>query len=618
MRQPFLRRRLVLCLIAVLLLLGGSAFLACQRTNSPAPPTPAAENRRPTLQPTPGLPWFVDVTPTSGIDFQYFDSSSSMHYMMETMGSGVAWIDYNNDGWPDLFCVQDGPVRPTSPDSPRLPTSKLYRNNGDGTFNDVTKEVGLDRPGFGMGCAVGDFDNDGFDDLVVTYVGGVVLYHNEPDGKGGRHFVDVTHRAGLHDPHWASSCAWGDIDGDGFLDLYVCNYVEIDLDHYPDCTDPRSGIRSHCSPVLFNNVPHQLYRNNGDGTFTDISISSGIARVSPGPGLGVLMCDLDGDGRIDIYVANDLKPQNLFHNQGGGKFIDKALLSGCGLAGTGNYIAGMGVDAGDLDGSGRPSLFVTNFQNNPNIFFRNHGGLHFMDWSFPSGLGGPSIHRLGFGTVFFDADLDGNLDIAVANGHVDSEAMGKFGIPKEQEAQLFRGDGAGHFKDVSDQAGEYFRELRVGRGLAYADFDNDGRPDLVFSHNAGPIALLHNVTETNNAWIRLELIGSGEPGRVGAGEPGRVSTGRSNRNAIGARVEIEAGGKRQTRFIIGGGSYLSASERRLLVGLGAADRADRVTVFWPSGRKQEFANLAARCWWRLHEGQDQPESVVPKAAATKK
>jgi hypothetical protein len=551
------------------------------------------------------MPWFVDVTAAGGIDFRYFDSSTPMHYMMETMGSGVGWIDYNNDGWPDLFCVQAGPVRPPkTTESGGLPTCKLYRNNGDGTFTDVTKEVGLDRPGFGMGCAVGDFDNDGFDDLVVTYMGGVVLYHNEPDGKGGRHFVDVTKQAGLHDPHWATSCAWGDIDGDGLLDLYVCNYVEADLDHYPDCTDPNTGIRSHCSPAIFDNVPHKLYRNNGNGTFTDISVSSGIATVTPGPGLGVLMCDLDGDGRIDIYVANDLKPQYLFHNQGGGKFVDKALLSGCGLAGTGNYIAGMGVDAGDLDGSGRPSLFITNFQNNPNIFFRNHGNLRFADWSYPSGLGGPSVPRLGFGTVFFDADLDGNLDIAVANGHVDREAMGKFGIPMAQEAQLFRGDGTGHFQDISGQSGEYFRELRVGRGLAYADFDNDGRPDLVFSHNPGPVALLHNETETTNAWLRLELIGSAEPGRVSAG--------RSNRNAIGARVEIEAGGKRQTRFIIGGGSYLSANERRLLIGLGAADKADRVTVFWPSGMKQEFTNMAARRWWRIYEGKDQPELVTTK------
>jgi hypothetical protein len=375
--------------------------------------------------------------------------------------------------------------------------------------------------------------------------------------------------------------------------------VEVDLDHYPDCTDSATGIRSHCSPIVFPNVAHKLYRNNGNGTFTDISVSSGISAVSPGPGLGVLMCDLDGDGKIDIFVANDLKPQFLFHNQGGGRFAEKALLSGCGLAGTGNYIAGMGVDAGDIDGSGRPSLSITNFQHNPHIVFRNHGSLRFSDYSFPSGMGGASIDTLGFGSVFLDADLDGKLDMAVANGHVDSEAMGKYGLPMAQAAQLFLGDGAGHFKDVSGQAGEYFREKHVGRGLAYADFDNDGKPDLVFSHNAGPMVLLRNETETNNAWVKLELIGDGK---------------KSNRNAIGARVEIEAGDKRQTRFIIGGGSYLSASERRLIVGLGNAERADRVTVYWPSGRKQEFTNLPARHWWRLNESQDRPELVELRPA----
>jgi hypothetical protein len=315
------------------------------------------------------------------------------------------------------------------------------------------------------------------------------------------------------------------------------------------------------------------------------------------------MCDLDGDGKIDIYVANDLKPQYLFHNQGGGKFVEKGLISGCGLAGTGNLIAGMGIDAGDFDGNGRPSLFVTNFQNNPNIFFVNRGGLRFEDRSYPSGLGGPSIHRLAFGTVFLDADLDGHLDIAVANGHVDRSAKGKFGTPQAQEAQLFLGDGTGHFRDVSNQVGEYFRQLRVSRGLAYADFDNDGRPDLVFSHNPGPMALLHNRTENKNAWLRLELIGDGK---------------KSNRNAIGARVEIEAGGKRQTRWLIGGGSYLSASDRRMLFGLGGAERADRVTVLWPSGKKQVFTNLAGRRWWRLHEGQEQPELVTLKASPAKK
>jgi hypothetical protein len=262
-------------------------------------------------------------------------------------------------------------------------------------------------------------------------------------------------------------------------------------------------------------------------------------------------------------------------------------------------MAGMGVEAGDLDGSGRPSILVTDFYLAGSVFFRNQGRLHFQEWSNPSGLGPASIHRLGFGTVCLDADLDGRLDVAVANGHVYRNGD-EIGQPYTQKAQLFTGDGLGRFRDVSAQAGAYFRQRRVGRGLAWADYNNDGRPDLAFSHNAGPIALLQNRTITTNGWVRLELVGDGR---------------KSNRNAIGARVEIESDGGKQVRFVNGGGSYLSASERRLLVGLGTADRARRVTVLWPSGRRQEFHNLQGRLWWRLHEGKEQPELVKPHPPA---
>jgi hypothetical protein len=452
----------------------------------------------------------------------------------------------------------------------------------------------LARACFGLGCAVGDFDNNGWDDLVVTWDGGMALYHNEPDGKGGRHFVDVTARAGLdNNPHMATSCAWGDIDGDGLLDLYVCNYVEVDFDHYPECKE--NGRPAICPPIYFRNVTHRLYRNNGGGRFTDVSSSSGIGTVTPAPGLAVIMTDLDGDGRLDIYVANDLKPSYLFHNQGG-RFVEKAVAQGCALDSLGSAMAGMGIDAGDLDGSGRPSLFVTNFQSRPNMLFLNRGNLRFQDASFASGLGAPSLSRLKFGTVFLDADLDGHLDVAVANGHVQRDNEQISGIPTAQEAQLFLGDGRARFRDVSAQAGEYFTQRYIGRGLAWADYDNDGRPDLVYSHVAGPVALLHNQTETTNNWLTLELVGDGK---------------KSNRNAIGARVEIEYGGQRQVRFINGGGSYLSANERRVLAGLGSAGRAERVIVTWPSGRKQEFRDLEARHWYRLSEGQEQAVVVTP-------
>ena len=576
--------------IATAVALAGAAlaFFLLFPTRTPSHPAAAP----------PGVPWFVDITAASGIGFRHFDSSTPQNYILETMGSGLGWIDYNNDGWLDLFCVQAGPVRPAPADGP-LPTNKLYRNNGDGTFTDVTEAVGLARAGFGMGCAVGDYDNDGFDDLVVTYWGGVVLYHNEPDGRGGRRFVDVTAKAGgLHNPHWATSCGWGDIDGDGYLDLYVCNYVEVDLANYPHCEHGTTKKIFSCSPSHFAAASHRLYRNGGDGTFADATEASGIAAASPAPGLGVVLTDLDGDGRIDIYAANDMRPAYLFHNQGGGKFVEKGVFSGCALGSGGENIAGMGVDAGDVDDSGRPSLFATNFHGVPNVLFLNAGRLRFHYGTHRSGLGVPSLDRLGFGTVFCDVDLDGRLDLAVANGHVERNAAEVYGAPYAQKAQLFLGQGPGRFRDGSGEVGAYFQEPRVGRGLAWADFDNDGRPDLAFSHIGGSIALLHNRTETNNGWLRLELVGDGK---------------KSNRNAIGARVEIETTAGKQVRFVNGGGSsYLSASDRRLLVGLGPARRAERVTVRWPSGREQTFTNLDGQRWWRLREGEVLPEVVEPK------
>jgi hypothetical protein len=536
---------------------------------------------------TPGLPWFEDVTRAAGIDFQHFDSATPEHRIEETFGSGLAWIDFDADGWLDLFAVQAGPVHPAKHAGP-LPTCKLYRNRGDGTFADVSAAVGLTRTGFGMGCAVGDYDNDGFDDLLVTYVDGLALYHNEPDRVGGRRLVDVTAAAGLDNPAWGTSAAWGDLDGDGLLDLYVCTYVVLTGKDDPLCRDPKTGLAIGCAPTVYPHRHHKLYHNRGKGVFADVSREAGITAPPPAPGLGVIMIDLDGDGRLDIYVANDMKPAYLFHNQGGLKFVEKALFSGAGLDGQGSALAGMGVDAADLDDTGLPSLFVTNFQNDPNILFRNQGKLRFIDATPSSGLGFASLARLGFGTVFLDGDLDGNLDVAVANGHVQRPARELFGVSYPQEAQFFRGEGPCRFRDISDKVGPYFRARHVGRGLALGDFDNDGRPDLAFSNNAGPIGLLRNATKTENAWISLELVGA---------------AGKSNRNAIGARVEIHAAQRQQTRFVHGGASYLSGHDRRLVVGLAKATSVDKVVVTWPSGTRQEFGELTPNRAWVLRERQ---------------
>jgi len=565
-------------------LLAGALLLGCGSspppTSSPSPDTQ--------LGPMPGVPWFEDATTAANVAFTHFDGATAMHYLPEVMGSGVGWIDYDNDGWPDLFCVQGGPLRPHTHPGP-LPTHKLYRNNRDGTFTEVTEQVGLNKNGYGMGVAVGDYDNDGFDDLFVTYLDRIALFKNvlDPAAPGRRRFEDVTVAARLANPHWATSCGWGDIDGDGRLDLYVCNYVQIDLDHYRTCVNTDRNQVYVCPPTVFPSESHKLFRNNGDGTFTDITVSSGIAAVPTGAGLGVLLLDLDDDGKIDIYVANDMGPAHLLQNQGGGKFIDRGLLSGASLTVGGRFMAGMGIAAGDIDGSGRPSLFVTNYQNEPTAVFRNQGKMTFMDWNHQSGVGPVTRRSLGFGIVLFDADLDGNLDLAQTNGHVVRNSQVLLNAPFEQEGLLMVGDGKGRFREVSEKAGGYFREKHVGRGLAVSDYNNDGLPDLAFSHNAGPLKLLRNATQTNNRWLRLELIGNGKT---------------SNRNAIGARVEIETGGRKLVRFIHGGGSYLSASDRRLLVGLGTATKADRVLVVWPDGSREAFRDLAANRGWRLTQG----------------
>jgi hypothetical protein len=556
---------------------GGIAFFP---DKPPSPPEQGSDDGQ-----EPDGAWFVDVTSKAGIDFVSLDPATEHHYIQETMGSGVAWIDYDNDGWLDLFFVQTGPVRPKPGE--KYPTCKLYRNNGNGTFTDVTERAGLARTGFGQGVAVGDFDNDGFDDLVITFLGGIALYRNNGNGT----FTDVTEKAGLKNPHWASSCAWGDVDGDGFLDLYVCNYVDVDVDRYPNCE--KEGKKFVCPPTAFPHVSHRLFRNNGNGTFSDVTESSGIGSAPPAPGLGVVMTDVDGDGKIDIYVANDLKQQYLFHNQGNGKFIEKGLLSGCGLGPIGQPVSGMGVEAFDADGSGRPSLFVTNFQNEPNVLYRNRGSVRFEEIGAQAGLARPSIDRLGFGVVMIDANLDGKPDLVVANGHIHRQAEEVYRAPYAQLAQLFLGVGDGKFRDASQRAGTYFRQPKVGRGLAWADYDNDGKPDLAFTHVSGPPALLHNETQTSSQWLGLVLVGDGK---------------KSNRNAIGSRVEIDTTVGKQVRFVNGGGSYLSASDRRVLAGLGPADRAT-VTVRWPSGKEQVYSQLKAGNYWKLTEGREAAEAI---------
>jgi hypothetical protein len=582
---------------------------------------------------------FVDVTKESGIQFLHFDGHTEMEYIMETMGSGLAWLDYDQDGLMDLFLVQGStfpvphPTPPPSPTrggaerketekgrdgetaiphasvpdspvrrfavSPIAPTCKLFKNLGGGRFRDVTSEVGLAHVGCGQGVAVGDIDNDGFPDLFLTCYGKPnVLYHNVSDGRGGRRFVDITAQAGLashpdwkNRPNFSTSAAFLDFNNDGYLDLFVCSYVKIDLDRYPECISRRSGRRFSCPPTMFESTRCLLYRNNGNGTFTEVGHGAGIDDPNA-KALGVVALDLDDDGRVDLFVANDGLPNFLFRNLGNGRFESIGPRSGCAVNLVGARQAYMGVDADDLDGDGRPDLFVTAFSQETNTFFRNEGGCSFLDVTPGSGLGPPSWSMLGFGTAFLDVDLDGSLDIVVVNGHV-SRYIGEEGdsnITFRQPAQLFLNNGKGRFRDISRRAGDYFRQPHVGRGLAYCDYDNDGHMDLAISNNGETAVLLHNETKTPYHWLRLQLQGT-----------------KSNRDGVGAKVTFQVGNRKLVRHRKGGGSYLSASDPRLLVGIGEARQVDQIEIRWPSGLVQRLGPLQADCGYLAVEGDDQPK-----------
>ncbi len=527
----------------------------------------------------------VDATASAGLQFRHNSGAYGGKLLPETMGSGCAFIDYDADGWQDILLVNgmDWPGH-----TKQRSTLRLYHNNRNGTFSDVTRAAGLDVEIYGMGVAVGDFNNDGFPDVFVTCVGENRLFRNT--GKGT--FVDVTRASGLGGREaFSTSAMWIDIDRDGLLDLFVCNYVRWTAAHDVFCSlDGKQ--KSYCTPEAYRGETCWLFRNRGNGTFEDVTATCGIFDSSS-KSLGVALIDYDQDGWPDIFVANDTQPNKLYRNLRNGQFRDVALEAGVALSQDGKARAGMGVDAGDFDGSGKPGLAVTNFDNEMIGLYRPQTSGAYLDVASRSGVGVASLTRLGFGCVFADLDLDGNLDLIVANGHIDETVRNIRGnVGYAQAPLLFLNQGNATFRDVAALAGNAFAQPRVGRGLATGDFDRDGDVDLLMTTNNGPAVLFRNDQSGGNRSVRFKLTGT-----------------QSNRDAIGATVRIFHAGTSQSRVVRSGSSYLSQSELPVTFGVGKRDVLDRVTIAWPNGRSEEFTKVATGKQYDCVEGKGISEST---------
>jgi hypothetical protein len=502
-----------------------------------------------------------------GLAFRHENGASPDKYMPETMGSGGLIFDYDADGWPDIFLVNGGSF--VDADLTRRALHGLYRNDGNRVFTDVTDISGIGVSGYGMGACAADYDNDGRIDLYITSAGPNRLYRN----LGGGAFDDVTSRAGVGWEPWSASCAFGDIDNDGDVDLYVANYVNFTPQNNKYCGN--GGVRDYCHPHAYDGLPDVLYRNEGDGTFTDISAEAGISLAS-GKGLGVVMADYDIDGRLDIYVANDSVPNFMFRNLGGGKFEESAMWAGVAVGVDGRPLAGMGTDMADVDNDGLPDVFVTNLNRETHNLYRSLGNGQFQESTFESGLGAATLPFVGFGAAFFDYDNDTDLDLAIANGDVLDNAA----TPKAQLNLLLANDGTGRFSPVGVSSGPGFAIRKVSRGLVVGDLDNDGRVDILVTHNADSPDLLWNEGDTNNHSLIVRLVGSA-----------------SNRDGIGATVRLGVGGLTEgltlVRTVRAGSSYLGQTDLRVHFGLGAAESAGPLDIVWPSGVRDRIETVDA-------------------------
>jgi enediyne biosynthesis protein E4 len=576
-----------------------------------------------------GKSWFRDMTEQSGVDFTYRNGEEAGHYaILESLGGGVGLIDYDRDGLLDIFLPGGGQF--FGPDKKQIKglPCRLYKNLGGWKFRDVTAEV-FEGPieFYSHGCAVADYDRDGWPDLLVTGYGRLALFHNEDDGHGGRRFREKTGPAGLADAQrWNTSAAWGDLNGDGYPDLYVCQYVNWSFQNHPTCDGYTASVaRDICSPRQFDARPHVLYRNNGNGTFTDVSKEAGLRgprlpadyasltfigddaknRLRQadherdfGKGLGVVIVDVNDDRRPDIYVTNDTTEKFLYVNRsskGQIQLEEVGFRAGVAMDDRGVPNGSMGVDAADYDGSGRPSLLVTNYENELHALYRNNsrdGKLLFSYSTYAAGLASLGRHYVGFGASFFDLDNDGWQDAVIANGHVIRHPV-KAGV--RQRPVLLRNQGQGadgsRFEAIMDQGGSYFNADHQGRGVAVGDLDNDGRLDLVISHVNEPVVVLRNESGTGNHWLGVELVD------------------KEHRDLVGAKITLDVESRRLTSFAKGGSSYLSSGDRRHLFGLGKVERVGRLTVSWPWGADQHWDNLKIDRYWRLVAGETTPEEA---------
>ena len=523
---------------------------------------------------------FTDVTAQAGIRFRHNNGGFGKKYLPETMGSGVCVIDYDNDGWPDLLFVNsaDWPGHKTHRTTPAL-----YHNDRDGAFTDVTKQAGLDLEMYGLGCTVGDYDNDGFDDLYITAIGGSHLFRNLGKGR----FADVTAKAGVSDSGFPASAVWFDYDHDGRLDLFVAHYVEWSGDTDQLCSLDGTH-KSYCTPERYKGESARLYRNLGNGRFEDVTKKAGLYDPSS-KSLGIALVDTDKDGWLSLFVTNDTQPNKLWKNNRNGTFTDQGFSAGVAYNDAGKARAGMGTDAADYDGSGGQSIAIGNFTNESLSLYQNQGGGLFLDQAIPSGLAEPSSRVLTFGLFFFDYDLDGLPDIFAADGHVaDDVSVLQPSLHYAEPPLLFRNRGNGKFESMSDKVGPAMRQPMVARGAAYLDYDNDGDLDIVVNTNNGPARLLRNDNGNKNDMLHVKLVGK-----------------KSNRDAIGAKVTVTANsGAKMMEMIKTGSSYLSQSELPLTFGLGkpAPGKTVGLEIAWPSGRKESLAHVAANQFITVEEG----------------